>query len=128
MADDLQNLRETIEKEKELAKMRESFVERKLTYGGSMEDQDRQFEARLRQHFDNMSDLVESRIYDEIQNIRETILDAYKVPITAETREYLAYSMARDVLGQLFYEIESRAKKGTPQKAEVNEEVIEINA
>lgn len=127
MVDDLDNLRNIIAEEKQIAEMRQTFIQRKLDFGGSFEEIDNRFEARLRNHFDNMSDLVHSDVWSEIQQIRQEIEDAYKVPPTAKNREYVAYSIVRDVLGQFFTEIENRAKRGVAKDAEIKEEVINID-
>ena len=128
--DDLENLRETIERQKELDKMEKSFVKRKLSFGGDMEERDTQWETRLRHRFDDLADLVESTAWADVERIaKEVILSAYKVPPPNSVDGRVAYetfTIARDVLDQLFLEVRQQASKGTSETVAPVEEVINL--
>lgn len=127
--DDVETLREQVERQKQADEMLKTMVRRKLSFGGDMEDVDPRFEARLHHKFDNFADLVESEVWQDIELVAKLILSKYEVPPSSTIDGRVAYetfNIARDVLNQLFGEIKAQASRGIPEKAEITEEVINL--
>lgn len=128
--DDLEDLRATVEREKALEPMRATFVKRNLSFGGNLGDIDRDFEARLRERYDNLADLIQTDVWKDVIRIAmDVVLPAYKAPPSTSIDGRVAYEtfcIARDVLDQLFNEVIKQAAHGTPEKSTVTEEVIDV--